>query len=137
MNLTDLPTINASLNALSTILLLWGYVLIKKGEREKHRKLMVLALVSSALFLVSYVIYHNAVGSVPYPYQDWTRPLYFVILIPHIILAAVMAPLILRGVWLAFRERFEQHRRLMRWVLPIWMFVSVSGVTIYLMLYRL
>ena len=121
MSLSDLSTVNASLNALSTILLLWGYIMIKKGEKEKHKKLMIMALVSSTLFLICYITYHYTVGSIPYPYHDWTRPVYFAILIPHVILAVVMTPLILRGVWLAIKQRFEQHRRLMRWVWPIWL----------------
>jgi uncharacterized membrane protein YozB (DUF420 family) len=96
---------------------------------------MVSALVSSAVFLICYLFYHSQVGSVPYPHHDWTRPVYFTVLIPHIILAAVMSPFILMAVWFAFREQFEKHRKIVRWLWPVWMYVSVSGVVIYLMLY--
>ncbi len=135
MNVTDLPTLNASLNTISMILLLTGYFKIKAGNQAAHKKLMLSALVSSALFLVIYLVYHFQVGSVPYPFHDWTRPVYFAILIPHIILAAVQVPFIIRLVWLALTERFDNHRRLARFVWPVWMFVSASGVVIYLMLY--
>jgi uncharacterized membrane protein YozB (DUF420 family) len=96
---------------------------------------MVSALISSAVFLTCYLIYHAHVGSVPYQHYDWTRPVYFTILIPHIILAAIMTPFILLAVWFAFREKFEKHRKIVRWLWPVWMYVSVSGVLIYLMLY--
>lgn len=98
---------------------------------------MIAALSVSALFLVTYVIYHAEVGSIPYPHHDWTRPVYFVILIPHVILAAVMVPFILTIVWRAWRGEFVKHKRLARFVWPVWLFVSISGVIIYLMLYRL
>jgi uncharacterized membrane protein YozB (DUF420 family) len=137
MNVTDLPTINASLNTLSTFFLLMGYIHIKKGHKETHKKFMVSALISSAVFLICYLIYHAQVGSVPYPHHDWTRPVYFAILIPHIILAAIMTPFILIAVWFAFREQFERHQKIVRWLWPVWIYVSVSGVVIYLMLYVL
>jgi uncharacterized membrane protein YozB (DUF420 family) len=98
---------------------------------------MIAALSVSALFLTCYLIYHAEVGSVPYPYHDWTRPLYFAILVPHVILAVLMVPFILITVWLAWRERFSTHRRLAKFVWPVWLFVSISGVVIYLMLYWL
>ena len=135
MNVTDLPTINASLNLLSTFFLLMGYINIKKENRETHKKFMISALLSSAVFLICYLFYHAHVGSVPYPHYDWTRPVYFIILVPHIILAAIMSPFILIAVWFAFRSQFEKHRKIVRWVWPVWMYVSVSGVIIYLMLY--
>ena len=137
MSVNDLPTLNAVLNLISATLLLIGYRYIKRGNQGKHKKFMISALVTSALFLTSYLIYHYYVGSVPYPHYDWTRPVYFVVLIPHVILAAVMTPFILVMVWWALRGSFDRHRRLARWVWPVWMFVSVSGVTVYLMLYRL
>ena len=98
---------------------------------------MIGALAASILFLISYLIYHSQVGSVPYPYHDWTRPVYFAILIPHVILAAVNVPFVLIIVRRAWRGDFERHRALARWVWPSWIFVCVSGVVIYLMLYRL
>lgn len=136
MNVFDLPTLNAGLNTLSTSLLLLGYVFIRRGERERHRKTMLAALVSSGLFLCSYLFYHYHVGSVPYPHHDWTRPLYFAVLIPHVILAALVAPFVVVIVWRAMQGEFERHRRLARWVWPTWIFVSISGVIVYLMLYR-
>lgn len=129
-------TLNAALNLVSTVFLLFGYIMIRRQKQATHKKLMIAALVSSALFLVSYLVYHSRVGSVPYPYDDWTRTLYLVILIPHIILAALMVPFIITGVLYAFTKRFERHRRLMRLVWPVWMYVSVSGVLVYLMLYH-
>lgn len=137
MSVASLPTINALLNAVSTIYLLLGYIQIKRQHRENHQKFMIAALISSALFLISYLIYHYAVGSVPYPHHDWTRPVYFIILIPHIILAGMMVPFILAAVYFAWRKRFDKHTRLTRWVWPVWMFVSVSGIAVYVMLYRL
>jgi uncharacterized membrane protein YozB (DUF420 family) len=129
-------TLNAFLNAIASGLLLAGWVRIKRGDMTGHKRLMLAALTVSALFLVSYLIYHAQVGSVPYPYYDWTRPVYFGVLIPHVILAAVMVPFILWGVTMALRERFDTHRKIMRWTWPVWMFVSMSGVTVYLLLYR-
>jgi uncharacterized membrane protein YozB (DUF420 family) len=131
------PTLNAILNAIAACLLLVGFIMIRRGQRDLHKTFMLTALVASAAFLISYLIYHQQVGSVPYPYQDWTRPLYFAILIPHIILAAVMVPFIILAVVHAYRGRFAKHKRITRWLWWVWMFVSVSGVAIYLMLYRL
>ncbi|MCB0281892.1 MAG: DUF420 domain-containing protein [Calditrichae bacterium] len=135
MTYQDLPTLNAFLNGISAIFLLAGYVNIKKGRRETHKHFMIAALSTSALFLISYVIYHYQVGSVPYPYHDWTRPVYFIILIPHVILAALNVPFIILLVTFAFKQNFQKHKKLARWVWPVWMFVSVTGVIIYLMLY--
>lgn len=137
MTFKDLSTLNAILNAISAVFLYLGFLQIKAGNVEAHRKRMLMALVASALFLVSYLVYHAQVGSVPYPHRDWTRPVYFAILIPHVILAAVNAPFILALVWFAFRGNFEKHKRLARRVWPIWIFVSISGVIVYLMLYHL
>ncbi len=136
MSLTDLPALNATLNSIAAVLLLFGFITIKQGKRELHKKIMFGALAVSAAFLTSYLIYHYAVGSVPYPKHDWTRPIYFTILIPHVILAAVMTPFILIAVWHALRGRFDKHRKLVKWLWPVWMFVSVSGVIVYLMLYQ-
>ena len=135
MNVQELPTINAILNLLSTTFLFIGYLNIKRGNKNTHKKFMILALVSSGLFLICYLIYHSQVGSVPYTHHDWTRPVYFAVLIPHIIFAALMSPFILMAVWFAFREQFEKHRKIVRWLWPVWMYVSISGVIIYLMLY--
>jgi len=136
-DITILSTVNAVLNTISAILLISGYVRIKKQQPAVHKKFMLSALAVSALFMISYLIYHHYAGSVPYPYYDWTRPIYFIILIPHIILAGLMTPFVLITVWLALKKKFEIHRRFARWVFPVWLFVSVSGVLIYLMLYHL
>ena len=137
MSVTDLPTLNACLNILCVFLLVRGYLQIRRGARQAHQKSMLAALVCSALFLCSYLVYHIQVGSVPYPHYDWTRPLYFAVLIPHIILAAIMAPFVALVVWRAYNQDFARHRRLARSVWPVWIFVSVSGVVVYLMLYQL
>ena len=136
MSITDLPATNAILNGFCTIFLLLGFIYIKRGDIKTHQKCMVTALISSALFLISYLIYHSQVGSVPYPHRDWTRPIYFAILIPHIILATVNVPFIIALVWRAYKGEFDRHRRLARWVWPSWIFVSITGVIIYLMLYQ-
>lgn len=129
------PPLIALLNLTSLVLLLWGRRKIKQGERDFHKKVMLSALAVSAVFLAVYVIYHARVGSVGYPLVDWTRTAYFIILVPHIILAGVMAPFILVAVWFALRGRIDLHRKLVRWVWPVWVYVSVSGVLVYLMLY--
>ncbi|MCP4632324.1 MAG: DUF420 domain-containing protein [candidate division Zixibacteria bacterium] len=135
MTIQDLPSVNTVLNFISVILLSSGYIFVKKGNPSVHKKMMLSAVCSSALFLISYLIYHNAVGSVPYPHHDWTRPLYFVILIPHIILAALMVPFILIALWFAFKGNFEKHKKIAKIVLPVWLFASISGLVIYFMLY--
>ncbi len=137
MNVSDLPTVNAVLNSISTVLLLLGFIYIKKNQPSMHKRFMIGALVSSALFLTTYLYYHYQVGSVPYEKFDWTRPVYFAILIPHIILAALMVPFILAAVWFAFKGNFTTHKRITVWVWPVWMFVSVSGIAVYWMLYHL
>ena len=137
MTAADLPTLNACLNTLSAAFLILGFVRIKGGDQRGHKRAMVAALATSALFLCSYLIYHYLVGSVPYPHHNWTRPLYFAVLIPHIILAAGIVPFVFAAVWFAWRGNFISHRRITRWLWPAWMFVSISGVLIYLMLYRL
>lgn len=132
-----LPALNAGLNALSVALLLAGYLRIRRGDRTGHRRFMLAALAVSALFLVSYSVHHAQVGSVPYPRHDWTRTLYLAVLIPHVVLAAALVPGVALVVYRAWRKRFAQHRRLARWVWPAWLFVGVSGVAVYLMLYVL
>lgn len=136
MSVKDLPTLNAILNFTSTVFLVWGFIKIKRGDREAHKKLMLIALVCSSLFLCSYLVYHSVAGSVRYPYTDWTRPVYFAILIPHIIFAALMTPFILYAVWQAKKEAYQIHAKVMRWIWPVWIFASVSGVLVYLMLYQ-
>lgn len=137
MTTADLPPLNASLNALSAVLLAAGYVLIRAGRRRAHRNCMLGALASSTLFLTSYLVYHYQVGSVRFGGKGLVRAAYFAILLTHTALAAVMVPLILVTLLRALRERFDAHRRIARLTLPIWAYVSVTGVVIYWMLYRL
>ncbi len=131
----ELPTLNAALNSLSAVFLCAGYYFIRRHNRDAHRRCMVAALACSTLFLISYLIYHFEVGSVGFKGQGWVRPVYFAILISHTILAAAVPPLALITLVRALRERFDAHRRIARWTLPIWLYVSVTGVVIYLMLY--
>jgi len=133
----ELPAVNAALNAITTVFLLLGYLKVRRRRITAHRRLMTAALLTSAAFLCCYLVYHASVGSVQYPHHDWTRPVYFAILIPHIILATVNVPLIVGLVWFAVRGRFDRHRRLARWTWPSWMIVSASGVAVYVMLYHL
>jgi uncharacterized membrane protein YozB (DUF420 family) len=131
------PVLDASLNGTSAILLLTGRSLIKHGRMAAHRAVMITALVSSSVFLVSYLYYHWHVGSVHFQGQGWTRPVYFGILISHTILAAVIVPMIIITLSRALRERYDRHRMIARWTYPLWLYVSVTGVVIYLMLYKL
>ena len=137
MEISDLPAINATLNGLAAIFLTTGYVLIRRGHRELHKRCMLAALTTSALFLVSYVIYHANAGSRPFPGQGVIRVVYFAILITHVILAAAILPLALMTAARGLTAQYDRHVRLARWTLPIWLYVSVTGVVIYLMLYRL
>ena len=137
MEITDLPAVNACLNSASAVLLATGYYFIRRGEIRRHRLSMTAAFVASCLFLTSYLVYHYHAGSVPFTKQGWIRPVYFTILITHVVLAAAIVPLALVTLYRAWREQFDRHRRIARWTWPIWMYVSVTGVTIYWMLYRL
>ncbi len=136
MNAHDLPAVSASLNALSGVLLAIGYILIRARRIEQHRKVMLTAFATSALFLVSYVIYHAQVGSVAFTRQGFVRPLYFTILITHVILAASVLPLAIVTLSRALSLRYDKHRRIARWTLPIWLYVSVTGVLVYVLLYQ-
>ena len=135
MELTDLPTLNAGLNSLATVCLVAGYVQIRRGRTDAHRLCMLAAFATSTLFLVSYVIYHLNVGSVAFTGQGAIRTVYFTVLITHIVLAALVPPLALVTLVHGLRARFDRHRRIARWTLPIWLYVSVTGVVVYLMLY--
>ena len=132
-----LPTWNAFLNGLSGILLVAGYVQIRKKNIRIHKRLMVSAFFVSILFLVSYLYYHYNVGSVPFTGQGWIRPVYFAILISHTLLAASVPFLAVITLVRAFRGEFDRHRRIARWTFPIWVYVSVTGVLVYLLLYVL
>lgn len=137
MEIADLPALNASLNALASVFLVTGYMLIRRGRRDAHKRCMLLALTTSAVFLTSYVIYHANAGSVPFPGIGLIRVVYFAVLIPHVILAATILPLALLTTARGLRGDFGRHVRIARWTLPLWLYVSVTGVIVYLMLYRL
>lgn len=131
------PVIDAALNGTSAVLLLVGRSYIKRGRMAAHRVVMITALISSALFLTSYLYYHAHVGSVRFQGQGWSRPIYFTILISHTILAVAIVPLVIITLSRALRERFDRHRKIARWTFPLWLYVSVTGVVIYVMLYHL
>lgn len=135
MDATYLPTLNACLNSVSAGLLAAGYVAIRRGRKLLHRNIMIAALASSALFLTSYLVYHYQIGSKPYEGVGTLRTVYFTILLTHTVLATALVPLVLVTVIRALRGRYAAHRRIARWTLPIWFYVSVTGVVIYLMLY--
>ena len=131
------PIIDAALNGTSAVLLLLGRSYIKRGRMAAHRAMMIAALISSTLFLASYLYYHAHVGSVHFQGQGWSRPVYFAILVSHTILAVAIVPLVIVTLSRALRERFDRHRRIARWTFPLWLYVSVTGVMIYVMLYHL
>jgi uncharacterized membrane protein YozB (DUF420 family) len=137
VTVSDLPALNATLNGISGVLLTIGYVLIRQRRERAHRAVMIAAFVTSALFLISYTIYHAQAGSRPFEGQGPIRTVYFTILISHVVLAAAVPPLALVTLVRALRERFDAHARIARRTLPIWLYVSVTGVLVYLMLYRM
>ena len=137
MALTDLPALNAMLNATSFMLLMSGYYFIKNGNRQAHQKCMIAAVAVSALFLISYLVYHFNVGSVKFTKQGPIRTIYFAILLTHTVLATAIVPMVIISVVRAWREAFEKHVKIARWTLPIWAYVSITGVVIYLMLYQM
>lgn len=137
MSVTDLPALNATLNAIATVLLTCGWVLIRRRQREAHRRCMLGAFGVSAAFLTSYLIYHFNVGSVPFQKTGTIRVVYLSILVTHIVLAAAIVPMILVTLSRALSQRFDKHRRIARWTMPLWLYVSVTGVVIYVMLYRM
>ena len=130
------PVIDATLNGSSAVLLLIGRNFILRGRMAAHRACMIAAVVTSTLFLTSYVYYHAHVGSVRFQGQGWVRPVYFTILISHVILAMVIVPMVIITLARALRERFDRHRAIARWTWPLWMYVSVTGVIVYFMLYH-
>ncbi len=137
ISLSALPALNASLNAASTLFLLLGYRFIRQRRIAQHKACMLTAFALSLAFLVSYLTYHFQVGSVPFRGTGWIRPVYFTILISHTVLAALLPPLALVTLVRALRQQFDRHRRLARWTLPIWLYVSVTGIVVYWMVYRL
>jgi putative membrane protein len=134
---SQLPDVNAALNSLSAVFLFAGYRFIRLKNRQAHRRCMLAAFSCSILFLISYLTYHFQVGSVPFKGQGGVRVVYFAILLTHTLLAAVIVPLALITLVRALRERFDAHRRIARWTFPIWLYVSITGVIVYWMLYWL
>jgi uncharacterized membrane protein YozB (DUF420 family) len=137
ISVSDLPAVNATLNAASALLMATGYYFIRRGDRKTHQRFMLAALSASTLFLISYLTYHFQVGSVRFQGTGALRLVYFSVLLTHTVLAAVIVPLVLITLSRALNERFDQHRRIARWTLPLWFYVSATGVLIYWMLYRL
>lgn len=139
-DLSIFPALNATLNGASAVLITTGHALIRGNRRNRvqlHRAFMIAAVVTSSLFLTSYLYYHAHVGSVRFPGHGWVRPLYFALLISHTLLAVTVLPLVLLTLTAALRGRFERHRRIARWTYPIWLYVSVTGVVVYVMLYQI
>ena len=130
------PAINATLNGTSAVLLYVGHGFIKRGKMAAHKNLMIAAVVTSSLFLVSYLYYHYHVGSIRFQGQGWVRPVYFSILISHTILAAAIVPLVFISLTRGLQQKFDKHRVVARWAYPLWMYVSVTGVVVYFMLYH-
>ena len=136
MTVHDLPAINATLNAISGILLFAGYLFIRAKKIREHRRCMIAAFVTSSLFLICYIVYHAQVGSVRFTRQGFVRPLYFSVLITHVTLAAFVLPLAIVTLSRGLKARYAQHRRIARWTFPIWLYVSVTGVLVYVLLYQ-
>ena len=136
MTVHDLPAVNASLNAISGVLLFAGYLLIRRRRIAQHRRCMIAAFAASTLFLVCYIIYHAQVGSVRFTRQGFVRPLYYTILITHVTLAAAVLPLAIITLSRGLKARYDRHRAIARWTLPIWLYVSVTGVLVYVLLYQ-
>ena len=136
-SISSLPTVNAFLNGTSAVLLTVGYLFIRRKKVTGHKICMVTAFGVSCLFLVSYLIHHYQVGSIPFSGQGWVRPVYFTLLVSHIILAALIVPLALTALYRGLNAQFDKHVKITRWALPIWLYVSVSGVMVYVILYQL
>jgi len=136
IGIADLATVNAGLNATAALFIGAGFYFIKQKNIQAHKACMIAAMVVSSLFLTSYLIYHYNVGSVRFTKQGWIRSVYFPLLITHTVLAAVALPMVLRTAFLAARGRFAKHVRIARWTFPVWMYVSVTGVIVYVLLYR-
>ena len=137
ISIHDLPVVNATLNAIAAILLVWGYILIRRRSIAAHRRVMLAAFATSSVFLCCYLIYHYNVGSVRFPRTGMVRTVYLSILATHTALAATVPPLAIITLSRGLRERFDRHRRIARWALPVWLYVSVTGVVVYWMLYRM
>ena len=137
MTVSDLPAVNAALNATCAVLLVIGWTLIKRGRIQQHRAVMIAAFCTSALFLISYLVYHAQVGSVRFQRTGFIRTVYFTVLLTHTVLAALIVPMVLVTLSRGLSGRYDPHRRIARWTMPIWLYVSITGVIVYVMLYRL
>src|ERR1700744_1762632 len=143
MSIHELPAVNATLNGLSAVFLTLGFIFIKRGNKIAHRNCMISAFVTSIVFLACYLTYHSYIavvlhrGPTRFLNPAWFRPIYLTILLTHTILAVIIVPLILRTLWLARKQRFEAHKKIARWAWPLWMYVSVPGVVVYLLLYQI
>jgi uncharacterized membrane protein YozB (DUF420 family) len=137
ISVTDLPALNATLNGIAAIFLTIGYVFIRNRRIAQHRACMIAAFTTSTLFLISYLIYHYHVGSRPFTGQGPIRVVYYTILITHVILAAAIVPMVLMTMTRALRNQFARHKAIARWTLPIWLYVSITGVIVYVMLYQM
>ena len=129
--------LNACLNGASAVLLAGGYIAIRRGKMVVHKRFMISAFVMSSIFLASYLVYHYRVGHVVFQGQGWIRPVYFTLLLTHTVLAIVIVPMVLVTLRRAWLERFDRHRLIARWTLPLWFYVSVTGVVVYLMVYQI
>ena len=137
MTVSDLPALNATLNATAAVLLAIGWSLIRRGRVDLHRKVMITAFCVSVAFLISYLVYHAQVGSVRFTKQGPIRIVYFSILLTHTVLAAAIVPMVLMSLSRGLKRQDVRHRAIARWTMPLWLYVSVTGVVVYLMLYRL
>jgi uncharacterized membrane protein YozB (DUF420 family) len=135
MSFSDLPAVNATLNGLSAILLTAGFVFIRRGNRAAHRRCMVTAVIVSTLFLICYLTYHAKAGRTVFRNPEWFRPFYLTLLLTHTVLAVAIVPLVIVTFIRALRERFDAHKKIARWTWPLWLYVSVTGVIIYWLLY--
>ena len=137
MTVSDLPAVNATLNAVAAVLLATGWILIRRGRFRAHRAVMITAFCTSVLFLISYLTYHAHIGSKHFPGTGAIRVVYFTILLTHTVLAAAIVPLVLVTLSRGLSARYDRHRAIARWTLPLWMYVSVTGVVVYYMLYQM
>jgi len=135
LELRHLPALNACLNTLAALFLVLGFLFIRRGRKQAHRNCMIAAFYTSTFFIISYLIYHYLAGRTVFAEPAWFRPIYLAILLTHTVLAVGILPLILLTLWRAQQERFERHKKVARWALPLWLYVSVTGVVIYLLLY--
>ena len=138
MSVEQLPALNATLNGLATVFLLLGYFFIKKGNRESHKKCMIAAFCTSTVFLACYLYYHFTVEAVTrFTNPAWFKPFYLILLFTHVVLAVVMLPFIFKALWHAYKGQFEKHKKVVKWAWPMWLYVSITGVLVYLILYQI